>query len=281
MAGRLLSPLGAAAALAGLAAVLWRGPRPRVFLVVAPFVADAVLLGTWPEAAGLSADFRRLVPSMLPMAMLFIGALVSDASTVPSRALRVAWALPAGLAAFWLWQAWPMLQTPPLQDLHRRVARLAGQLPSDAVILSDWSVPSHLTLALQSGFGRASLPLVERPASASSIRTFIDRVLASGRPVFVMIGGYEGEIRRRLWRSDVEGYEIGGPGAVPAQVHDGAPLFSGFPRPVPTISRRVELYRIRGLPRHPGRICPWQSRSANSTSAGSSAASTGRSGYRM
>jgi hypothetical protein len=244
MAGRLLSPPGVAAALAGLAVVMWRGPRPRVFLVVAPFVADAVLLGTWPEAAGLSADFRRLVPSMLPIAMLFIGVLVSDASTLPSRALRIAWALPAGLAALWLWQAWPMLRTPPLQDLHRRVALVASRLPSDAVVLSDWSVPSHLMLALQSGFGRICLPLVERPPSASSIGTFIDRVLASGRPVFVMIGGYEGEIGRRLWRSDVEGFEVRDAGLASLRYTMAAPLFSGFPRPVPTISRRVELYQV-------------------------------------
>ncbi len=244
MAGRLLSPPGAAAALAGLAVVVWRGPRPRVFLLVAPFVADAVLLGLWPEAAGLSKDFRRLVPSMLPMAMLFIGVLVSDASALPSRALRVAWALPAGLAALYLWQAEPMLRTPPLQDLHRRVAFIASRLPPDAVVLSDWSVPSHLTLALQSAFGRICLPLVERPASASSIPTFIDRVLAGGRPVYVMIGGYEGEIGRRLWRSDVAGYAIGDPELFPFKYTMAAPLFSGFPRPVPDISRRVELYRI-------------------------------------
>lgn len=244
MAGRLLSPPGAAAALTGLIVVLWRGPRPRVFLLAVPFVADAVLLGLWPEAAGLSKDFRRLVPSMLPMAMLFIGVLVSDASALPSRALRVAWALPAGLAALYLWQAEPMLRTPPLQDLHRRVAYIASRLPPDAVVLSDWSVPSHLTLALQSAFGRTCLPLVERPASAPSIRTFIDRVLAGGRPVYVMIGGYEGEIRRRLWRSDVAGYAIGDPELFPLKYTMAAPLFSGFPRPVPDISRRVELYRI-------------------------------------
>jgi hypothetical protein len=178
------------------------------------------------------------------MAMLFIGVLVSDASALPSRALRVAWALPAGLAALYLWQAEPMLRTPPLQDLHRRVAFIASRLPPDAVVLSDWSVPSHLTLALQSAFGRICLPLVERPASASSIPTFIDRVLAGGRPVYVMIGGYEGEIGRRLWRSDVAGYAIGDPELFPLKYTMAAPLFSGFPRPVPDISRRVELYRI-------------------------------------
>ena len=256
MAGRLMSPPGVAAALAGLAVVIWRGPRPRVFLVVAPFVADAVLLGTWPEAAGLSADFRRLVPTMLPMAVLFVGVLVSDAPTLPWRGLRLVWAVPAGLAALWLWQAGPMLRTPPLQDLHRRIASIASRLPSDAVVLSDWSVPSHLTLALQSTFGRICLPLVERPPSASSIRTFIDRVLASGRPVYVMIGGYEGEIRRRLWRSDVEGYEIGEPELYPLKYTMAAPLFSGFPRPVPTISRRVELYRVSRPAERPGRALP-------------------------
>jgi hypothetical protein len=71
-----------------------------------------------------------------------------------------------------------------------------------------------------------------------------------------MIGGYEGEIRRRLWRSDVEGYEIGDPDLYPLKYTMAAPLFSGFPRPVPTISRRVELYRISRPAERPGRELP-------------------------
>jgi hypothetical protein len=55
-----------------------------------------------------------------------------------------------------------------------------------------------------------------------------------------------------LWRSDVEGYGVADAGVFPLTYTMAAPLLSGFPRPVPTISRRVELYRISRPVEEPG-----------------------------
>ena len=256
MMRQLLSTAGVTAALSGLCVVLCQEGRLRSWLVLAPFLSDLLLFGTWPEAAGLSTDFRRLVPSILPIALLMVGVLVSAALGSRRRVLRVALALPAGLAAFWLWQALPILRAPPLEYVHRQVAAVASRLPANAVVISDSSVPSHLTLALQSTFGRTCLPLVDRPSSSSSIRAFIDEVLATGRPVFVLIGPYQGEIPHRLWRNDLGALDVDLAGVERLQYTKAAPVLSGFPRPLPVLSTRVELYRTALASERPGVALP-------------------------
>jgi hypothetical protein len=253
---RLLSPVGSAAALAGLGLVLWRGDRLRLFLVAAPFVAEMALLGTWREAAGVSTDFRRLVPVILPLAVLFIAVLVAEASGRRGRAWRVAWLLPVGLASLWAWQAWPVLRVPPLRGLHRQVALVAGRIPASAVVLSDTSVPSHLALALQSTFNRVSLTLWERPSSAASVRAFTERVLASGHPAFVIVAGYEGESPRRLWRSDFEGFDVRLVAVSRLQFSGLVPALTGIPRQLPIMASRLELYEVALPTERPGVALP-------------------------
>jgi hypothetical protein len=245
---RLVSVVGAVAALAGCGILLWRADLFRVFPVVAPFVAEAALLGLWRTSAALHADFRRLVPVILPMAALFIAVVVAEASTRPSRALRAAaWALPIGLISLWAWQAWPVLREPPMQGVHDQVALLARQIPAGAVVLSDRSAPSQLPLALQSAFARVTLPVMQRPSSASSLRAFVDRVLASGRPAYVMIAGYEGEVPLRLWRSDFVRFDVRRAGVIPLRYTALVPALRGMPRQLPTTSVNVELYEVTAL----------------------------------
>jgi hypothetical protein len=255
IAARLLSPVGAAAALAGLGVVLWRGDRARLFLLVAPFVAEVVLLAAWREPAGLSTDFRRLVPVILPAAALFVGILVAEVSTLPLRVMGVVWILPVGLGLLGLCQAWPVVWAWPMHGLESQVAALATRLPSDAVVVSDRSVPSHLALALQSTYGRVSIPVWERPP-VGSFHSFIEGVLASGHPAFVMIAPYEGELPRRLWRSDFNGFDVHLAGTVPLEYRSLVPALTGMPRVFPATTTGVELYRLTHLAAGPGAELP-------------------------
>jgi hypothetical protein len=243
-AGRLISLPGLIAAVAGLAMATWRGDRQRLALVTVPFVVELIALGVWRESAALGSDFRRLVPVVLPVAVLGVGFLCAMVAARRRRVWQGVWLVPAGLAAFWTWQAWPLVEAPPMQGVNEQVAALARRLPPDSVVLSDRSASSHLALSLQSAFGVATLPLTERPSSAASVRAFAERVLAGGRPFFVLLGVYEGEIPRRLRRSDLAAFDVWPVGTARLEYTAAAPALNGFPRLLPKVSAQVSLYQV-------------------------------------
>lgn len=243
-ANRLLSVPGLVAAFGGLVLLLWRTDGLRTLPMVLPFVAEAVLLGTWRETVALSADFRRVVPVMLPLATLYTGVLVATGASHPRRALRIAaWTVAGGIGSLWIWQVWPVLRQPPLQNLHNQVAQLAGRIPPGAVVISDRSVPSHLPLALQSSFGRIALPLIERPGSTAALQSFVEHVRASGRPAYVMVAS-SGIVPQRLRRTDFVDFSLRQVDVVPLHYTQLVPVLREMPRALPTTSVFVELYEL-------------------------------------
>jgi len=207
MIGRLISPVGAIAALAGLL-LLARRAQMRTLPLLVPLIAQTALLLAMNEQTTLPDDFRRAVPLILPGAMLFVGFLVSQISSGRSWAARAIWILPMALGVVFLRDAAPILRTPPLQGAHAQIADLAARIPPDALVISDTSVPGHLSLALTYTFDRPSVRLISRPTSGAGIAPLISAALDSGRQVYVVAAPMIEHKPLWLWRSDFAGFDI-------------------------------------------------------------------------
>jgi len=241
----VLTPFGVVAAVAGFCLVL-RDMNPRLLPVVVPFTAEAVLWFAWRERTTWPSDFRRLVPVVLPVALLFAGVLVArllDRRDAPwTRGL--AWLLPLGAVGMSIAHLQPVLRDPPMRGVHEQVARLADRIPAQAVVLADGSVPSHLPLALQYAFGRSGLFLPLREPPGRALRDLVDRLAAAGRPVYLLLDSNGGEGPRRLRRSDFDGFDVRKADLVPFRYTALVASAIEFPRLVRTADIGIELYEI-------------------------------------
>jgi hypothetical protein len=203
-----------------------------------------ILWLAWREQTDWPADFRRFVPAVLPLGLLFVGALAARVAAVGVWARRGVLIAVASLAALWLGQAWPALRLPPMQGVHAQVGQIADRIPPSAIVIADRSVPSHLPLALQATFGRAALQVTKRVPPGGALQTFIARALAARRRVFVILANYPGDPPRRLWRSDFEGLSVTffGEGPLVYTALESSPV--AFPRRLQTIETAVDLYEI-------------------------------------
>jgi len=246
MVSRLISPVGAAAALAGLVLVARRA-QMRTLPLIVPLVAQTALLLAFHQETTLPDDFRRAVPLVLPGATLLIGFLVSHVSGGRPWAAIAIWILPVALGGSFLRDTAPILRTPPVQGTHAQIAELADRIPADALVLSDSSVPGHLPLALTYTFDRSSVRMVARPTSGTGIAPLINAALTMGRKVYVVAAPMVEHKPLRLWRSDFAGFDI-------QQEHEQVLRYDVltrtrgvFPRRLETHNPPVALYQVRAL----------------------------------
>jgi hypothetical protein len=243
-ASLLLTPVGVVAVMAGFLLFLWLDADARLLTLLVPFAAEVVLWLAWREKTSWPADFRRFVPAVLPLGLLLLAGLVAQAGRAGPTVRRVRWLLPAGLAVAWLAQASPVLLAAPMRGVHAQVGEIASRLPASAIVLTDWSVPSHLPLALQSTFGREGLQLSGRLPPHGALREYLDNVLAAGQRAYLVLAYYGHDASRPLWRSDVEGLSVRPAGVVPLRFAVLVASKTGFPRTLQTIEADVELYEI-------------------------------------
>jgi hypothetical protein len=246
MAGLLISPAGAAAALGGLVLLATRA-QIRTLPLVVPLIAQTALLLALHQETTLPDDFRRAVPLVLPGAMLLVGVLVSHVSGGRTWAARAIWVLPIGLGVVFLNNAGPILHTPPLQGAHAQIADLAARIPPGALVLSDTSLPGHLSLALTYAFDRPAVRLIARPTSGTGIAPLINAALKSGRQVYVVTAPLVEHRPLWLWRSDFAGFDI-------RQEYEQAMRYAVlvrtrgvFPRDLRTDTPQVAVYQVRAL----------------------------------
>jgi hypothetical protein len=243
-ASRLLSPVGLAVAVTGVGVILTRPLNWRVLPLLVPFLAGAALMLAWRETSILPADFRRAVPAVLPGAILLIGFVVGTVASSRGWPSAAVWFLPLGLGGWYLAQAEPILRTPPGRDIHAQVAHLADQLPRDAVVLTDRSVPGHLALALQYTFGRLALRMDARPMGDDGVEPLVERILAAGRPVFAAIAPLVVERPTGLRRSDVARFEMREAFTTTMRYGVVVPVRGLFPRRQRVDEVPITLYRI-------------------------------------
>ena len=246
MVGRLISPVGATAALAGLL-LLVRRTQMRTLPLVAPLIAQTALLLALHQETTLPDDFRRAVPLVLPGAMLCVGFLVSHISGGRTWAARAIWILPMALGAVFLRDAAPILRTPPMQGAHEQIANLADRIPQGALVLSDTSVPGHLPLALTYTFDRPSVRMISRPTSGAGIAPLISAALDSGRQVYVVAAPLIEHKPLWLWRSDFAGFDIRQEHEQPLSYAVLVRTRGVFPRGLRTDSPQVAVYQVRAL----------------------------------
>jgi hypothetical protein len=255
-AGLLLTPPGTVSVVAGFIWVTYRDNGRRLLPLFAPFAAEAVLWLAWRERTTWPADFRRFVPVVLPLGLLFAGALASRIAAFGAWARRGAWLAVAGLAAASLWQAWPILRVAPMRGVHAQVEEIANRIPTPAIVISDRSGPSHLSLALQTTFGRDGLQVTER-IPGGAFQAFAGRALAAGRRVFVALTGYQGDLPRNLRRSDLEGMRVALSSVVPLTYTALESSSVVFPRRLLAVATEVDLYEITGAGTGPAPALPF------------------------
>jgi len=253
-ASQLFTRAGVVAMVVGFGLIVVGDARVRLLPLTAPFACEAVLWLAWHEKTIWPDDFRRLVPAVLPLGTLFIAGLTVRLGRLGARWRRSVWLLPAGLGAAWLVQARPVLVAPPMQCVHAQLEALAGRMPEDAIVLTDASLPGHVSLALQSTFGRDGVRVVPR-VPPETLRRFIDSAAAGGRRVVVALGGYTVDLPRRFWRSDFEGLHVAPAGVGPLVITTLARSADAFPAVVRTSNLEVELYEV-GSTRPPAAATP-------------------------
>ena len=247
MLNLLLTPVGLAAAVAGLALVFVTRWDARVLTLVVPLTLQTGLLLVWTETILLPADFRRAIPLMLPGITLLIGFLVARLGSGPNRIARVLWLLPIGLGARFAMDSAPILRTPAMQGVEPQVAAIARELPANAVVILDGSVPGHLPLALQYDFDRPSVRLFDRPPDNVEIAPLVTAALKEGRPVFAAVEPMPPTAEKRperIWRSDFAGFDIEYQKTMPLRYTFLAPIRASFPRTFRTDDLPVAIYRV-------------------------------------
>lgn len=246
MVNLLLTPVGLVAAVAGLALLFITRWDPRVLTLIVPLTLQTGLLLVWTETIMLPSDFRRAIPLMLPLITLLIGFLVAYIGSSPRWFAQAIWLLPIGLGARFALDSAPILRTPAMQGVEQQVATISRELPSNAVVLLDGSVPGHLPLALQYDFDRPSVRLFDRPDNGE-IAQLINAALTVGRPVFAAVEPMPPtaeKVPRRIWRSDFADFDIEHQKTMPLRYTILAPIRAAFPRTFRTDDLPVAIYRI-------------------------------------
>jgi hypothetical protein len=242
---RLVSALGLIVAAIGVTMILRRPLNWRVLPVLVPVLASTMLMLAWGENSTLPADFRRMVPVILPGVTLLIGFVVGSIANSRGWPSAAIWLLPFGLGGWYLYQASPVLRTPPGQHIHAQLAALAEKIPANAVVLTDRSVPGHLALALQYTFERSALRMEKRPAEGLGIAPLVENVLASGRPLFAAVAPLVAERPSGLRRSDAAGFDMRESSVTSLEYDILVPARGRFPKVLRRDEVPIALYEIK------------------------------------
>lgn len=241
----LLSPIGVAAAFAGVAVFLVRDSTLRGLPVIAVFLCSALFYLESPRAYPFMPwVFRRYVPVILPMALLFIGYLVDTIWSSRARLRALIILIPALLGMTFFAKDWPILRDPPMRNAYAAVSQFSAQFPPTALLLFDGSVPSHLPLAVDYTFERPGLAIYRLDDMSAALRDLISRMLAADRSVYVVTTGQNDPEENTLRRSDVQEFALYHAGTFPLRYTALEWTQDIFPQVVRPIEQRLEFYQM-------------------------------------
>ena len=185
----LLTPFGLMAMTCGAAWLALGDDRsPEAVLVVALFVLSAVVYVEAPRAGSwYPLEWRRFVPIVLPLGFVLVGHAVA----VLWRQ-HAPWRWSAGVLAAFLVvtsarASQALVTMTPMAGVRDRMARIAGSLPDNSVLITDATTPSHFGLTLHFTFGRPVVWLRHSTDTRGAIERFADALDASGRSLTLAI----------------------------------------------------------------------------------------------
>jgi hypothetical protein len=200
----LLTPLGLALALGGLVAVGARDRSGVGLLLAGLFLVSALLYGeSVRDRTLMPMLFRRFVPVVLPIGLLFAGAACAWIAARRTWWRWAGWAAPLVLAVLFLARSAPILARPAMQDVTRQIAAFADGLPHGALVITDASTPSHLGLSLHDTFGVSVLFVQPSAGTSAALGDLVARMAAAGRPVVLAAGMGEPQ-RGELTTADLD-----------------------------------------------------------------------------
>lgn len=247
--GLLLSPVGIVGAFGGFALLLTRDATLRGLPVLGLFLGSALFyLQSLRPYPFMPWAFRRYVPVILPMALLFTGHFIATIWNSRTRLRAFVVLVPALLSAAFLVKSWPIMRDPPMREAYAAVAQFAALFPPTALLLFDRSAPSHLPLAVDYTFGRQALAIYRLENLQAALRDLIRSVFAVSRPVYVVTMGQEGEGGNSLWRSDLPEFALRPASTFPLRYTALEWTRDVFPQIVRPVEQNLELYQV--LPLH-------------------------------
>lgn len=240
--GLLLSPVGVVAAFGGFALLLSRNASLRDVPVIFLFLGSALFyLESARATALLPWALRRYVPIILPLALLLTGHLVATMWGTRARLRPLVLLVPAFLGIAFLLKSWPILRDAPMRGAYAAVAQFAARFPPTALLLFDRSTVSHLPLAVDYTFGRQALDVFRLDHTPTALQELTRRVLAAGRPVYVVNGGVT------LFWTDLKGFEVRPVETFPLRYVALKWTRNVIPQIVRPVEKRLEIYQV--LPR--------------------------------
>ncbi len=253
--GLLLTPLGVVLAFGGLALMIVRERDHRAALIALLFILPTVLfIQARIVNPTIPIGFRRFMPLGLPLAMMYVGFLTARLKTSGAFLARLALVLPLLLGGWLLYNSLPILRTPSMQGVYRQVESLAHQIPHDALVLADRSIPSHLAMSLTFTFDRESV-LVPRSAKASAAaRRLVNRVLDLGRPVYLVTTGRSAAGGDSIRLTDLDGFIVSPVAERAWEYSQMRSTRTSISRTLHRVRDSVELYELRRAGEHASAI---------------------------
>ncbi|MCS6801948.1 MAG: hypothetical protein RMM58_08415 [Chloroflexota bacterium] len=188
--GWYFTPLGLAAAVAGVTAIGIARPHPVLLLFAGAGAISALILLTQSLVTPTHFwAFRRYLPLVVPVFSLGIAyllfALAHSARSRRDRLLSIA--LGGVLALMLLWQARPILGETEYGGARRQLDALAEAIPADAVVLLAWSpAAERLAMPLHFAYGRTVFAIEEKAFHDPGLTAAVRRWHAEGRPVLYL-----------------------------------------------------------------------------------------------
>ena len=179
----LMNPLGVGLVLAG--AVVWIGGdrSAPTLLILGLLLTSALVYGeSVRDRTTMPTLFRRFVPVILPLSALCIGILIDRLwrrGTPWRLAVTMAWAV---LVVLWASDAGPLMAATPMRGVHSEIARLAARLPTDVIVVTDQTTPSHFGLSLSRTFRRDVLWVTPTADTARALERLARR---TSRPLMI------------------------------------------------------------------------------------------------
>lgn len=225
----------------GLIAAVWNARDPRLLPLIVPFACEAVLWLAWSEKTTWPDDLRRFVPAVLPLGMLFIAGLTTSVSRAGGWLRRAALLMSVSVMALSLAEARDVLVAAPMRGVHDQLRDLTGRLPPRAILLTDRSLPGHLSLALQMTFGRDSLR-VAPPLPLGALRDFVVRAHEAGRPVLLAVGPERAGESRRFGVADFDDLRLVAAGTAALRFLKLEPSSTRFPSWLHQTNLEIRLF---------------------------------------
>ncbi len=240
----LLTPIGLVAAVAGAAWLLIDRVPTSGLLVIAVFFASAMVYGeSVRDQTTMPTLFRRFVPVVVPLALLFVGHAVTRLATLAGRWRVGVLVLPMFLAVAFARDSRPLLAATPMRGLHDRFAAASSVIPQNALVIADASTPSHFGLSLRYSFDRRVVFVHPGAGADVAIRRLVVAAAAKDQPVILALGR-DAVHADALTREHVATLRLAAAGTIALDHLAIEPTDDRLPRVLRAAAPVVELYRM-------------------------------------